>query len=139
MAKNTLENCKSSKPISVLSIHGTKDKVIPYHGGDMPIGLKGKVASTKEVLEQWRKHNQCSRKIFSNKLENTAKDWTRTTLQEFQRCKKAKVVHYKISNGGHTWPGSPVHQPVILQGLTSKDFNASLHIWRFFQSLERLN
>ena len=36
-------------------------------------------------------------------------------------------MHYRIINGGHTWPGSP-----ILIGITNQDFNASAVIWNFF-------
>ena len=139
MTQSTYKTCQPSALISVLTIHGTKDKIIPYEGGKVPIGQKGAVVSTQSVLEFWRKHNHCSADLFENNIENAAKDWTQTTFQEYLGCQKAKLIHYKVRNGGHTWPSSPVWQPIVLQGLTSKDFNASLHIWRFFQSLDGIN
>jgi polyhydroxybutyrate depolymerase len=38
-----------------------------------------------------------------------------------------EVEHYKILNGGHTWPGA-----VFNTGTTNRDINASLKIWEFF-------
>jgi len=37
------------------------------------------------------------------------------------------VEHYKVTGGGHTWPGSAFNV-----GVTNQDFNASKEIWRFF-------
>jgi polyhydroxybutyrate depolymerase len=37
------------------------------------------------------------------------------------------VEHYKIIDGGHTWPGS-----IFTVGVTNNDFNASKKIWQFF-------
>jgi polyhydroxybutyrate depolymerase len=38
-----------------------------------------------------------------------------------------EVEHYKIIDGGHTWPGS-----IFTIGVTNNDFNASKKIWQFF-------
>ena len=134
MTKNTLNNCRPSKELSVLSIHGTKDKVIPYSGGEMPIGLKGKVASTAEVSALWKNNNNCTSQTIRN-IKNRAFDGTTTKVFSRSCDGKTKVAHYKIENGGHTWPDSPVHQPVIILGLTSRDFNASSSIWNFFKGI----
>jgi polyhydroxybutyrate depolymerase len=37
------------------------------------------------------------------------------------------VEHYKVINGGHTWPGASINV-----GVTCLDFSASKEIWRFF-------
>ena len=38
-----------------------------------------------------------------------------------------RVELFRINDGGHTWPGT-----IFLIGVTNKDINASLEIWRFF-------
>ncbi|MFM8371463.1 MAG: T9SS type A sorting domain-containing protein, partial [Bacteroidota bacterium] len=43
------------------------------------------------------------------------------------------VEFYKVTGGGHTWPGA-----AFTIGVTSQDFSASKEIWRFF-SKYRLN
>jgi polyhydroxybutyrate depolymerase len=43
-------------------------------------------------------------------------------------------VFYRISNGGHTWPGAT--EPAASQagpGLTSQEINASQILWDFFE------
>lgn len=135
MAKNMLNSCTPSKNLSVLTIQGTKDKIIPYNGGEMPIGLKGKVASAAEVINFWSGNNNCGSETISS-IENRTMDGTTTEVSSRNCDDKTRVVHYKIKNGGHTWPDSLVHQPLILLGLTSRDFNASEHIWNFFKAIE---
>ena len=45
-----------------------------------------------------------------------------------------EVEHFKIIDGGHTWPGS--NFPNIGDGgITNYDINASLEIWKFFQNM----
>lgn len=42
--------------------------------------------------------------------------------------KGSTVEHFKVTGGGHTWPGSAFNV-----GVTNQDFNASKEIWRFFR------
>ena len=45
------------------------------------------------------------------------------------------VEHYKIIDGGHTWPGS--NFPNIGDGgITNYDINASFEIWKFFSKYD---
>ncbi|MFN5785214.1 MAG: T9SS type A sorting domain-containing protein, partial [Flavobacteriia bacterium] len=41
------------------------------------------------------------------------------------------MEHFKVINGGHTWPGA-----VFPNGITCQDFSASKEIWRFFSLFE---
>ena len=130
MAKNTLESCFPSHSIPVLRIHGNKDKFIPFQGGEMPFGMKGKVASHQELDNLWSRVNNCNGDWKITRISNRNNDGT-TSQVKSKSCEK-KVEMIEIKNGGHTWPGSSVKQPVLLLGLTSFDFKASEKIWEFF-------
>jgi polyhydroxybutyrate depolymerase len=38
------------------------------------------------------------------------------------------VEHFRVEDGGHTWPGAS-----FIVGVTNQDFSASREIWRFFR------
>ena len=41
------------------------------------------------------------------------------------------MIHFKITNGGHTWPGS-----VIPLSATNYDINASIEVWNFLSKYD---
>ena len=49
---------KPQHPISVMLVNGTKDRFIPYQGGDV-IQNRGKVQSTHDSIQYWVDHNEC--------------------------------------------------------------------------------
>jgi polyhydroxybutyrate depolymerase len=57
------------------------------------------------------------------------------TLLTYTRCDRRAEVHfYRISNGGHTWPGASEPAPSQAgPGLTSQEINASRVLWSFFE------
>jgi polyhydroxybutyrate depolymerase len=49
---------------------------------------------------------------------------------EWPACAPGTVVeHYRISDGGHTWPGS---SPEPTLGFTTQTIDANVVIWNFF-------
>ena len=47
----------------------------------------------------------------------------------------ADVVFYRIANGGHTWPGSPLSESLRDRlGVTNMDIDASRLMWEFFEA-----
>ncbi|HEX5202095.1 MAG TPA: PHB depolymerase family esterase [Actinoplanes sp.] len=82
--------CPDPQPISVLHIHGTADKIIPYGGGPGPSAL--------ELAGFWRRVDDCPRPRFS-----TSGLVTTTTAI----CPGGHLVVLKaISGAGHQWPGA---------------------------------
>jgi polyhydroxybutyrate depolymerase len=53
----------------------------------------------------------------------------------YTRCRKnADVVFYRVSNGGHTWPGAAEPAASLAgPGLTSQEINASQILWDFLE------
>lgn len=132
-------NCKPTHPISVLIINGTDDPLVPYNGGDVGFPRKkvGEVISTADTFAFWRKHDQCSDKPDGvEDTDTNAKDGTSVHIETFRPCDEKSVVSlYTIKGGGHTWPGGHQYLPAWVIGRTSREFDASDVIWRFFSSL----
>ena len=52
----------------------------------------------------------------------------RTTHQDC--AQNAEVVSYKVSDGGHTWPGTSADLSAL--GTTTQEISASELMWEFF-------
>jgi len=52
-------NCDAAGPISVLYVHGTADRIVPWSGGETASG--GKTLSVNATIEHWVKADQCRR------------------------------------------------------------------------------
>lgn len=124
MVQQAINSCKPGKSVPVMEIHGTADPVVNYNGT-----VNVSVAISK-VLKFWQENNGCDINPTIEQVPNksitdntTAEKWTYTNCEN-----NKKLIHYKITNGGHTWPGS-----IINNGTTSQDFNASEEIWKFFK------
>ncbi|MGZ3621774.1 MAG: alpha/beta hydrolase family esterase [Ktedonobacteraceae bacterium] len=111
--------CNPSRPIPLLEIHGQADQFAPYDG-NMYVGM----ASVQTYLNFWIAHDQCrpDSKVIFQKADVTALEWS--------QCAKGTVIqHYRISDGGHVWPGS---NPTLGIGYNSHTIDASVVIWNFF-------
>jgi polyhydroxybutyrate depolymerase len=111
--------CNPSRPIPVLEIHGQADQFAPYNGNST-VGM----ASVQTYLNFWIAHDQCkpSSKVIFQKDDVTALEWSHCT-------NGAIIQHYRISDGGHVWPGS---NPTLGIGYNSHTIDASVVIWNFF-------
>jgi polyhydroxybutyrate depolymerase len=120
-----IEDCRPERPMPVVTWHGQEDVVNPYLGnGDRRWGYAVPVA-----VQTWARLNECRR---GPQATTVSEHVTRFT---YTRCRQsADVVFYRISNGGHTWPGAT--EPAASQagpGLTSQEIDASRILWEFFE------
>jgi polyhydroxybutyrate depolymerase len=118
----TLSNCNGVHPTPIMQIHGTADATVPYGGGagwTEPIG---------SLVDYWANFNNCtSTPVIENMPNISIVDGS--TVEKFSylngyNC--TEVIHYKITNGSHTWPGS-----VFPSAGTNYDINASIEVWNF--------
>jgi len=127
MTPSTLVNCNASHPMPIIQIHGTTDPTVPYNGS------AGWTASITNVLNHWATFNNCSSVPTIVNVPNTnALDGStveKYTYENGDNC--SEVVHFKVTNGQHTWPGSIIN----LAG-TNFDINASVEIWNFFSKYD---
>jgi polyhydroxybutyrate depolymerase len=120
--------CKPTRAIPVLDFHGTADPIVPYDGGVpiLSIEIAGSLnfRSVSDTLAFWINANGClgfPTTVFSN---------GDATCTDTGLCKGgADVVHCKIDQGGHQWPGG-VALPIV--GKCSTDISATDTIYDFF-------
>jgi polyhydroxybutyrate depolymerase len=122
MPTNSLSTCNPYKPTPIMQIHGTADPTVPYNGNTA-------MAAIETVVNWWVNFNQCTTPptITNVPNTNTADMCTAENFLYTNGSNGSTVEFYKITSGGHTWPGAP-----ITVGVTNQDFNASVEIWRFF-------
>jgi polyhydroxybutyrate depolymerase len=123
MAEDRLAACDPAFARPVMQIHGTQDETVPYEGN---IGF----ASIPDVIDFWVEINGCNQTPEVSDIPDIDPD-DETTTERFLYADGTNgntVEHFKVENGGHTWPGT-----AFVIGSTSLDFNASVEIWRFFR------
>tara|TARA_B110000902_G_C14221773_1_gene555455 strand:- start:277 stop:1419 length:1143 start_codon:yes stop_codon:yes gene_type:complete len=118
MSTETFNACTPSRPVPVVSIHGTTDGTVSYYGGT-PFNSK----SQEDVLSYWTQKNNTDTSSTSISLPNTyTQDGSTVTNDGFHNGDSCvSVEHYMVTNGGHDWPGS----------WGNMDINASKIIWNF--------
>jgi len=124
MNVNQSSTCSPQHPMPVMEIHGTADFVVPYNGNSF-------MESIENTLNYWVEFNNCdATPIFSPMPDINQNDGCTAEHYRYPAgANGVEVEHYKIINGGHTWPGSPFPNGA---GNTNQDINASVKIWKFF-------
>ena len=108
-------DCRPTRPVSVLEIHGTDDSSVEYGGGRYP--------SVDSVIQQWVTLDGCP-----GQPAPTVSGITRTSL--WKACREGTVVRLDTVQGGHhQWFGSDF-DPV------AGEPDANAVIWDFFSNLE---
>ena len=90
--------CNPSQPVSVLSIHGTADNVVPFNGGPM-VGRGGPsdIVSAPALTQRWRDLDGCPAPVE----DSPAPSIVRFTAAG---CANGTEVSFvQIDGGGHTW------------------------------------
>jgi len=141
MPENLPTRCSPSRPIPVLMISNTDDRLVPWEGGEIRFGRQrfGEVLSVDESVRFWVHHNQCSSSpVNTLEPDRDPKDGTRVRREEYGQGKGGtEVILYAIEGGGHTWPGGHQYLPAWIIGKTSRDVDANEVIWSFFKKHAR--
>lgn len=124
------ERCAATRPVSVISFQGTRDRLMPYEGGS-GAARRGRVLSAQRSAALFAEVNACTPPPAVAAEPDTAKDGTRVRRSVYGGCRKGReVALYTIDGGGHTWPGGP---PVgRLVGRVSRDLDATRTMLDFF-------
>lgn len=90
--------CSPSQPVSVLSVHGTADNVVPFTGGPM-VGRGGAsdIVAAPAMAQRWRELSGCSAPV---------EDSPAPSIHRFTSvgCADGTEVSFvQIDGGGHTW------------------------------------
>ena len=115
-----LDACTAPHPTSVIHIHGTSDRLVPYNGGQGASTVNG--PSIPDVNAFWRKVDQCGPPDITTNAPIT----TSTAACADNRS----VELITIQGGRHQWPGGTTFLEKTSQ--TSHALNATQSIWQFF-------
>ncbi|MGQ8336064.1 extracellular catalytic domain type 1 short-chain-length polyhydroxyalkanoate depolymerase [Sunxiuqinia sp. A32] len=140
LSKEYLPQCDPQKPVAVLVMNGTDDKLVPYEGGQIMVfgRSRGEIISTDAFIDFWNEHNGCMQAHPKIDLPNNNQiDGTTVSIFEYSSCSpRGALTLYKINGGGHTWPGGKQYLGKKIIGNTSREINACYVIWDFFRSLD---
>lgn len=121
--------CTDSRPVPILTLHGTADFVDPFDGG----GYAYWTYSVPAAAQMWAGHDHCG-----PSPQTTAGRGYRLTL--YSDCSDGtQVALYAITGEGHEWPGGPKMPKVITNvlGPQSDAVSANALMWAFFRAHAR--
>jgi polyhydroxybutyrate depolymerase len=124
---------RPEQPVSVLMLQGTRDPLVPYHGGAVAFG-RGKIIDTEEAARRWAALNG-GREPVREPLPADGQDrcgGLRTIYPGGRDGSEVTLV--RLDGGGHTWPGGAQYLPQLLIGRVCRDFDATELIWAFFKA-----
>ena len=131
-----INKCPSPAPVSVIAIHGTADKTIPYDGGPgkrnnagagsrLPAKIDG--PAIPALIATWRKTDRCE-------APKTSTAGVVTT--SVATCPDGRAVELiTVAGAGHQWPGgreAPIAQKLLGLDPPSTALKATPTIWKFF-------
>ena len=87
------DSCETTRPVSVITLHGTQDAVIPYEGGT------GYIAAM-DILEYWTTINgaQAADPVTLSDGGTTIQHWAHEG-----GTNGTAVHHYRVEGGDHIW------------------------------------
>ncbi len=118
--------CPASRPMPIISFHGTADQTDPYYGHGQAYWTYSVPAAAKD----WARQDKCSMKPVVTR----GPAYTYTGYGECARG--AAVQLYTINGEGHEWPGGPPMPSSITNALGPQTdvLDADALIWSFFQA-----
>ncbi len=116
----------TSPRIPVMHIHGTADGTIPYAGDTLFWDID-------TTIQYFINKNGCqAAPVVYNFPNTTLSDSCTVTSYNYTGCLgSTDVLFYKVSGGGHTWPGALFD--ITNLGNTNHDISISAEIWKFFR------
>lgn len=124
----TRTNCvdDAQRAPSFLEIHGTRDETINYHGGTRH---GGSYMGARELVEDVADRNNCQSAPVTTALAGDVR------RQQWPMCSPGtSVVHLRVGDGGHTWPGDDSGESgadSATAEVTSYSLDASTEVWSF--------
>ena len=146
-----VSGCHPVRPVPVIAFHGTADPFVSYDGGlgakalALPapnghgtLGQSGSAASTAKATPgssipdqaaKWARRNGCGSTASYTPVA------TKVTLISYPCPADATVELYRITGGGHAWPGSAFCRSIAsVIGYTTFAISADDLMWAFFEA-----
>jgi polyhydroxybutyrate depolymerase len=127
-----LGGCPDPAPTSVIAIHGTADKNIPYDGGEGSGVAHIDGPAVPAVNASWRQTDRCAPPAVTT---------AGTVTTSVASCPAGRSVELvTIAGAGHQWPGgvpSPIVERLLGTDPPSTALDATQVIWTFFAAHAR--
>jgi polyhydroxybutyrate depolymerase len=126
MPQVSFDECDATKPTSVISFHGTDDNDSPYNG------IQGYNLSYDEINEFWSNFNETDTDAQIIEINTNNEDGSSVELYSWENgINCSSVNHFKIIDGGHSWPNSGTQDSGKGNDVVNKDIDANNLIWNF--------
>ena len=137
MPASIADTCKPARPIGVVMMNGTEDRLVPYDGGTV-LQRRGTVLGVEDTARRFASMNSCAALPATEPLPNRdIDDDTKATRITYSGCSSGGgMVLYRIDGGGHTWPMGMPYAP-RLAGRVSQEIDGTAVIWDFLQQYRR--
>jgi polyhydroxybutyrate depolymerase len=146
-----VSGCHPSRPVPVIAFHGTADPFVSYGGGLGAKALALPAPNGKGTLGQSGAAGASAKAPPGSSIPDQAKKWaarngcgttasqkavaTKVTLISYPCPSDATVELYRVTGGGHAWPGSAFCRSIAsVIGYTTFAISADDLIWAFFQA-----
>lgn len=136
------DKCAPQMGLSILSINGSEDPIIPLNGGQVCAKVssrfceKGDVISRSASLFPFSRINGCSPQPISQQRQPQVNDGTSVEDIVYSGCRTNAAVRSIIVHGmGHVWP--PNDAQLSSSGPTSQNLDATREIVEFFMAIGR--
>lgn len=131
------DDCAATqKPVSIMVINGTGDKINPYQGGEVTLtggAKRGNVISTDETMTYW---SNLAKMDFSKATKLDFPDVDKedgTTASQFTlKNRKYAIRLIKVEHGGHVLSVPTKVPPPAMIGKAIRDINMAQVIFDFF-------
>jgi len=127
-----IPECRPSRAVALLAIHGDADQNHPIEGGTGPRSIaRVSFASMADSLAAWTKAMSCGTSSASTEGALTTTEWS--------GCRDGLATRFVVIAGAdHPWPGSdPRAGSSAIQGQPSQALDASEAAWAFFATVKR--
>jgi polyhydroxybutyrate depolymerase len=113
----TIQTCQPARPISLMEVHGTADRQVPYNGDST-------TPPTVSTIARWRGMDGCP-------ATGSSSSHGAVTTQVWTSCARGTAGSLATITGGtHTWPGSSATGG----GAADTSIDATATLWNFFQA-----
>lgn len=131
-----ISNCTPTSPVSVMQIHGTADRNLPYSGGVGEGYTEVSYNKPADAAKTFAQADGCAEPTDSTDTDNA--DITRTTYTE---CTKGTTVEFvTISGAAHPWMGHPSPRSTtgaLALGEPYMKFDSTAEIWNFLKGQKK--
>ena len=119
------DECEATKPTGIISFHGTADESRPYDG------IEGYNLSYEQINSFWTTLNETETEPTIAEINTNTEDGSSVELYTWEKGRNCSTVeHYKIINGGHSWP-NPNAESWGKGDDVNRDIDTNVLIWNY--------